>query len=395
MRKVQQLSAIQVARMKEPGRYSDGLGLYLQVAPGGSKSWLFRFQRNGQARQMGLGPAHTVSLADARRAAQEARLQLLAGQDPIDARRSVLAAAAIARAEGLTFRQAAEAYIAAHRSSWKNPAHAKQWPSTLSAYVYPSIGALPVSAIDTGHIMHILEAIWSEKPDTAGRVRGRIELVLDWAKARGHRTGENPARWRGHLDKLLPPPTKVRARRHHPALPYKQAPKFMAALRKREGIAARCLEFTILTASRTGEAIGARWDEIDTKAGIWTIPAARMKGARIHRVPLSKRVLAILKALPREGEFVFIGAREGQHLSNMAMLAVLKAMGRSDLTVHGFRSSFRDWAAETTNFPNEVAEMALAHAVSDKVEAAYRRGDMFAKRRSLAEAWATFCMGQK
>ncbi|MEY4966567.1 MAG: hypothetical protein RL274_2150 [Pseudomonadota bacterium] len=395
MRKTNQLSAIKVAKLTAPGRYGDGFGLWLQVAPGGTKSWLFRYQRDGKARQMGLGPVHAISLADAREKAREARKLLLARMDPINARNSQAARAAAEVASGITFRSAAESYIEAHGPTWKNKAHAAQWPASLELYVYDTLGAVAVGAIDTGLILKTLEPIWRTKPETASRIRGRIELVLDWAAARGYRSRENPARWRGHLDKLLPAKSKVRPIVHHPALAYREIPKFMKALRARDGVGSRCLEFTVLTGARTAEAINATWNEIDLKLRLWTIPGARMKGGREHRVPLSDRAMAILKKLPREGKFVFIGAREKMPLSNMAMLKVLKSMGRNDLTVHGFRSTFRDWAAEQTNFPRDVAEMAIAHAVGDKVEAAYRRGDLFEKRRGLAKAWATYCGASK
>jgi integrase len=391
MPKKTQLTALQVARLSKPGRYGDGFGLWLQVGPTGAKSWLLRFQRGGKARQMGLGPVHAISLAEARERAREARRALVDGIDPIEARKGQKAAHAAAVARGVTFQAAAEAYIAAHSAAWKNPAHAAQWPASLAADVYPAIGALPVSAVDTARVLEVLEPIWHAKPESASRIRGRIELVLDWAKARHYRDGENPARWKGHLDKLLPAKSKIRPIVHHPALPYRDLPRFMTAVRKRQGVASRALEFTILTCARTSEVIKASWDEIDLKAKIWTVPAARMKAGREHRVPLSDRAIAILKKLPREGEWVFVGPREGRPLSNMALLAVLKGMGCGDLTVHGFRSTFRDWAAETTNFPRDVCEMALAHAVGDKVEAAYRRGDLFAKRRALANAWAAYC----
>jgi integrase len=393
MRKSNQLTALKVSKIVTPGRYGDGHGLWLQVTPGGSKSWLFRFQRDGQARHMGLGPVHTVSLAEARERAREARQTLLAGLDPITAHRARLAAVAADEAHGMTFQVAAEAYMTAHRASWKNKAHAAQWPASLKSDVFPIFGSVAVSVIDTALVMKVLEPIWHTKPETASRIRGRIELVLDWATARGFRNGDNPARWRGHLDKLLPARTKVRPTVHHPALPYREIPKFMVALRKRSGVGARSLEFTILTAGRTSETIGARWSEFDLKAKVWTVPAARMKAAREHRVPLSDRAVALLKKLPREGEWVFVGARRDAPLSNMAMLKLLRDMDRTDLTVHGFRSTFRDWAAEQTNFPRDVAEMALAHSVGDKVEAAYRRGDLFEKRRALAQRWARYCAG--
>jgi integrase len=390
-----QLTAMQVARLKKPGRYGDGFGLWLQIGPTGAKSWLLRFQRGGKARQMGLGPVHAVSLVEARDRAREARRQLLDGVDPIEARNTLRTGRDAEKARAVTFRAAAEAYIATHQAAWKNPAHAAQWPSSLGADVYPIIGGLPVAAIDTALILKVLEPIWHQKPESASRIRGRIELILDWAKARRYREGENPARWKGHLDKLLPAKSKIRPIVHHPALPYPQLPKFITALRKREGVGARALEFTVLTGARTSEALKANWSEIDLKTKLWTVPAARMKAGREHRVPLSGRAIAILKKLPREGTWVFVGPRAGQPLSNMALLAVLKSMGRADLTVHGFRSTFRDWSAETTNFPRDVCEMALAHAVGDKVEAAYRRGDLFTKRRAIMDAWADYSAAKK
>jgi integrase len=293
----------------------------------------------------------------------------------------------------MTFDACAAAYIAAHNTSWRNAKHRDQWRNTLTSYAGPAFGSLPVQSIDVGLVMKALEPIWQAKPETASRLRGRIEAVLDWATVRGHRKGENPARWRGHLDKLLPARSKVHKVKHHPALPYNEMADFVAELRKQEGVAARALEFLILTAARTGEVIGARWDEVDVEEKIWVVPAARMKAGREHRVPLSSAAVAILEEMKkiRESDFVFPGGKKGKPLSNMAMLAVLKRIGRSDLTAHGFRSSFRDWAAERTNFPREVAEMALAHTVGDKVEAAYRRGDLLQKRRQIMEAWARFC----
>jgi integrase len=292
----------------------------------------------------------------------------------------------------MTFRQCAEAYIAAHEMAWKNPKHAAQWPSTLGAYVYPVFGDLPVQAIDVGLVMKVIERIWIEKPETASRVRGRIESVLDWATARGYRRGENPARWRGHLENLLPKKSKVRRVEHHAALPYSELPEFMVELRRQEGVAARALEFAILTVARTSEALGATWSEIDLERHLWVIPAERMKSGREHRVPLSEPAVAILAAMKevREGGYVFPGGRARRPLSNMAFLMRLRRMGRDDLTGHGFRSSFSDWCAERTNFASEVREMALAHTVSDKVEAAYRRGDLFRKRRQVMDAWARY-----
>ncbi len=386
------LSALAVARKRTRGRYADGGGLWLQVGPTGGKSWLFRFMLARRAREMGLGPVELVPLAAAREAAWVARGLVLAGIDPIEDRRRRRQEAALVAIEAKTFRDCAIAYIAAHESGWRNAVHAAQWPSTLEAYVYPKIGALPVSSVDTALVLDCLSPIWTVKPETAGRVRGRIEAILDWASARGYRAGENPARWRGHLDKLLPAKSKIAPVRHHAALPYAEIPEFMAELRRQDGSSFRALEFTILAATRTGETIGARWPEIDDGNGVWTVPAERMKGARrAHRVPLAARAIQILAELPSEGDYIFPGGREGKPLSNMAMLKALERMGRGDLTVHGFRSTFRDWAAEQTAFPNFVAEMALAHAVGDRVEAAYRRGDLFAKRAKLMQAWAGYC----
>jgi integrase len=392
---MRRLSAVALPKLREPGLYHDGGGLYLQVTRGGARTWVYRFMLHGRAREMGLGPLHIVSLAEARDKAREARKLRHEGIDPIEARRAKQAEDRLAAATAMTFQECAERYIEAHRAGWKNPKHAKQWPSTLETYVYPTFSALPVQVVDVGLVMKVLEPIWKTKPETASRVRGRIESILDWATARGYRKGENPARWRGHLDKLLPARGKVQKVKHHPALPYFEIGDFITALREQEGTAARALEFLILTATRTGEVIGGRWDEFDPEKKVWTIPGDRMKAAKEHRVPLSGRALAIVDEMKaervNEHPFVFPGGRPGRPLSNMAMLKLLERMGRGDLTAHGFRSSFRDWAAEMTLFPTEVAEMALAHTVSDKVEAAYRRGDMFQKRRELMEAWARYC----
>jgi integrase len=392
-RRTGKLSAVAVTQTKKRGYYSDGGGLFLQVGPTGAKSWVFRFRQAGRLREMGLGPLYTVSLAEAREKALDCRKARLEGRDPIETRRAERMAARTDAAKAVTFKDCAEAHIAAHRAGWRNPKHAAQWGATLETYVYPHFGSLPVVAVDTGLVLKAIEPIWAAKPETAGRVRGRIEAILDWAKARGYREGENPARWRGHLDQLLPPRSKVRRVEHHAALPYRQIGEFMAELRAQEGVAPRALEFAILTAARTGEVIGARWDEINIADRLWTIPPERMKGGRDHRVPLSDAAIAIidLMAMIRSGEFVFRGAQPRRPLSNMALLMTLRRMGRSDLTAHGFRSTFRDWAAERTDFPGEVAEMALAHTVGDKVEAAYRRGDLFEKRQLLAEAWAGCC----
>lgn len=391
------LTALKVAREQQPGRYGDGAGLWLHIGKTGGKSWVLRYQRDGRSREMGLGAVDLVSLAEARELAREARRALRVQDiDPIDARREKVVQRRLEASRAMTFAACAEKYIEAHRAGWKNSKHADQWPATLSTYAGPVIGKLPVAAIDTALVLKVLEPIWHEKPETAKRLRGRIEQVLDWATAREYRRGDNPARWRGHIDKLLPARSKVCAIKHHSALPYTELPAFMGELRQREGISARALELLILTALRTGEVIAAVWDEIDLTEKVWTVPAARMKAGREHRVPLSDHAVEILKSLPREDEnpHVFIGGRKGKPLSNMAMLELMKHI-RPGFVPHGFRSTFRDWAAERTSYPNHVAEMALAHVVGDKVEAAYRRGDLFEKRRRLMADWERYCASKK
>jgi integrase len=393
-RAIGRLTALKVEKAKKAGMFADGGGLYLRVTPEGTKNWVLRFMLDRRPRWMGLGPLALYGLQEARAKALDARRKRHDGIDPIEARRAERARQRLDAAKVITFKQCAEAYINAHRAGWRNGKHAGQWGATLSTYAYPVIGALPVQAIDRGLVLKVLEPIWTAKPETAGRVRGRLESILDFARVCSYRDGENPARWRGHLDKLLPARSKVRQVEHHAALPYAELPAFLVNLREQEGIAARALEFAILTAARTGEVIGACWNEVDLLDKVWTVPAARMKAHREHRVPLSARVLAIVDEMQaaRHGDaFVFPGAKPGRPLSNMAFLMLLRRMGRTDVTVHGFRSSFRDWAAERTHFPGEVAEMALAHAVGNKVEAAYRRGDLFEKRRRLMQQWATFC----
>jgi integrase len=389
------LTAVRVRAAKhgisESGRpyaklYADGGGLYLRADPSGAKSWVFRYAIAGRQRDLGLGSAADFTLAEARERALAARKLVADGQDPIEAKAEHRRAAAVTSATAMTFQACAEAYIAVHSAGWRHPKHISQWPNSLATYVYPIFGALPVQAIDVGLVMKVLEPIWQVKTETASRVRGRIEAILDWATARGYRQGENPARWRGHLENLLPARSKVRRVERYSALPYPEIADFMAELRQCEGVAARALEFTILTAARTGEVIGARWSEIALEARLWTIPGSRMKAGREHRVPLSEPAMAVLLGLRREGDRPF-------PISNMAMNMLLRRMGRGDLTVHGMRSTFSDWCAEQTNTPSEVREMALAHVVGDKVEAAYRRGDLFEKRRALAEAWAGYCSG--
>jgi integrase len=393
-RTIGRLTALKVDKAKRPGMYADGGGLYLRVTEDGTKNWVFRFMLNGRPRWMGMGALHTIRLAEARNRAAEYRMQRHDGIDPIEQRREERLQRQLDAARAITFKDCAARYIASHRAGWRNPKHAAQWQATLATYAEPVIGGLSVQAIDTALVLKVVEPIWTTKPETAGRVRGRIESILDWAKAHGYRAGENPARWRGHLDKLLPARSKVRRVEHHAALFYAELPGFLTSLRGQEGIAARALEFAILTAARTGEVIGARWDEIDLLDKIWTVPAARMKAGREHRVPLSARALAILQEVRSlrhaEDGFVFPGGKLGRPLSNMAFLMLLRRMERDGLTAHGFRSSFRGWCAERTNYPSEVAEMALAHTVSDKTVAAYNRSDLFEKRRRLMQAWAQF-----
>jgi integrase len=389
------LTALKVKALTAPGRYGDGAGLWLQVRDAEHRSWLFRYTGSGRQRQMGLGPFPDVSLADAREAAHRCRTALRQGQDPIEGRRKAKAAALTATSRAVTFRQVADRYLAAHEAAWRNAKHRYQWRATLGL-ACEQIGRMPVTVIATGDVMRVLEPIWQEKPETASRLRGRIESVLDYAAAHGWRGGDNPARWRGHLAKLLPPTNKVARVEHHMALPWSHIGGFMAELRDQDGVAARALEFTILTAARTGEVIGATWAEIDLRAGLWTVPAERMKAGREHRVPLPDASLDVLKAVAAmrddpAGGWVFPGAKAGKPLSNMSMIMLLRRMKRPDITVHGFRSSFRDWCAEATNHPREVAEQALAHVLGDRVEAAYRRGDLFEKRRRLMEDWARFC----
>src|ERR1700730_2525797 len=401
MARTGKLSAVEVAKVKAPAELHDGGGRYLRVSRTATKSWVFRFQRDGRRRDMGLGPYPDISLADARTRASTHRRQLHDGIDPLDAKEAQRRVERASVAKGRTFREIAEEFIGRNQTSWRNAKHRQQWRNTLQAYVYPAIGDLPVAVIDTGLVVQVLDPIWTEKPETATRVRGRIATVLDAATVHGFRHGPNPAQWKGNLAHILPARGKVRRVEHHAALPFNDIPEFLAELRCRPGITARTLEFAILTAARTAEVLGACWREIDWAASVWTIPGERMKAGREHRVPLSEAALGVLEtvrplALLRNGELdpaapVFPGPRRVLRLSNMSMLMLLRRMKRQDLTAHGFRSTFSDWAAERTAYPREVVEMALAHAVENKVEAAYRRGDLFAKRRELMGAWAAFC----
>lgn len=388
-----------VKQAREPGVLIDGKGLRLRITANAQtgavrKSWVLRVTVKGAGvRELGLGSASDLSLADARERAAQARKLARDGIDPLLTRNAERAERARDANRAMTFRQCAEAYIEAHKASWRNAKHADQWTNTLTTYAYPVLGAQPVQAIDVALVMKVLDPIWQTKTETASRVRQRIESVLDWATVRELRRGENPARWRGHLQKVLPARAKVQKVRHHPALPYAELPAFMADLRTRDGLSAKALEFLILTGARTNEVLQCRWSEIDLDTKIWTVPAERMKARREHRVPLSPSALRLLKMLPSSSSpSAFVFARDKQALSSMALLSLLQdRMARDDLTAHGFRSTFKDWASEQTNFAREVAEAALAHVVGDKVEAAYRRGDLFEKRRKLMDAWSTYC----
>jgi integrase len=392
-RKAKELSALEVGRLMKTGLHSVGgvSGLALQVLPppSSARTWVLRVMIAGKRRAMGLGGYPDVTLAGAKEAARAARDKIKEGIDPIEDARAKRSALYAARAASMTFSEAASAYIAMKESEWNNAKHTQQWTNTLRTYAYPLIGSIYVREIDQSHVMRVLEPIWKTKNETATRVRGRIENILDWARVSGYRSGENPARWRGHLDKLLPTPAKVQKVVHHPALPFDELGGFMVKLRNVEGMGARALEFAILTAARSGEVRGAVWAEIDLKDATWTIPASRMKMKREHRAALNAEAVKLLESLPRTGELIFPSSKDTM-LSDMTLTAVLRRMGRSDITAHGFRSTFRDWCSERTNYPRDVAEMALAHTIGDKVEAAYRRGDLFEKRRRLMKEWGKF-----
>ncbi len=393
MLKAKELSAIEVGRLKTTGMWAVGgvAGLYLNVGAGGARSWVLRAMVGGKRRDMGLGGYPDVTLAGAREKARQAREQIEAGTDPILARKQARSALIAQQATELTFEQAAQQYIVAQGDAWRNAKHRQQWANTLATYAYPVLSRMLVRDIEQAHVLAVLEPIWRTKTETATRVRGRIESVLGWATVRGARAGDNPARWRGHLDKLLPSPKKIATVEHHEALSIDAMPGFMQALRQREGIAARALEFAILTAARSGEVRGMTWAEVDVQQRLWIVPAERHKMRKEHRVTLSDPVVALLQSMPRlEGsELVFFAPRGGL-LSDMTLLAVLRRM-QVPTTAHGFRSTFRDWVAERTNYPGDLAEMAMSHAISNTVEAAYRRGDMVDKRRKMMAAWADFC----
>ncbi len=407
-----ELSALEIGRLKEPGYHFAGgvAGLVLQVTETGARSWILRTTVGGRRRDIGLGGYPSVTLAGAKEAARAAREQVRQGVNPVQERSAARSALAAQSAASITFKEAAERYIAANEVGWKNRKHAAQWGATLEKYVYPGIGKLQVAAVETSHVVSILEPIWTNVTETAGRLRGRIEAILDWATARGYRKGENPARWKGHLSAILPAAGKVKRVQHHSALDYRHVGAFMDSLNGCEGVGARALEFVILTAARSGEVRGAKWIEIDDKANVWTIPADRMKAGKEHRIPLSDTAVKLLALLPRlkRSGLIFPNGK-GTQLSDMTLTAVVRRMHQSRIeagdegdsgwsgsggriiTAHGFRSTFRDWAGETTAHPREVIEHALAHQLADKAEASYARGTLFEKRQRLMADWAKFC----
>lgn len=390
-----ELSALQVSRLTESGHHAVGgvTGLYLYITPTGARSWVLRTLIAGKRRHMGLGAFPSVTLAMAREKARAARSEVEAGVDPIAARSEALKKLKEENLNAVTFESAANAYIEAHGDTWKNPKHRAQWSATLATYAFPVIGSLQTAHVTQAHVLAVLEPIWKTKNETAARLRGRIEAVLDWATVRGYREGENPARWKGRLDKLLPAPGKIQKTVHRKALTIDAVPQFMRDLHDKEGIAARALEFVVLTAARSGEVRGATWSEIDLDAAVWVVPSDRMKAGREHRVPLCAQAVELLQKVPRfvGNEHVFPSPR-GKVLSDMALLAVMRRM-EVDAVPHGFRSTFRDWVGERTDYPRELAEQALAHTLENKVEAAYRRGDALEKRRTMMQKWSDFLYG--
>lgn len=386
------LTALRVSKETKPGYYGDEKNLWLQVRANGGKSWVFRYTFGGKPKMLSLGPAELLKLDKARELAASARAKILEGIDPGEVRKQEKLERIEKARKKLTFQEAAGQYIESKKLGWKNAKHAQQWQNTLAAYAFPEFGNLPICDVTTEHVKKCLEPIWATKNETASRLRGRIEAVLGWATVHGYRTGDNPARWEGYLENLLAAPSKVQKVKHHPALPFAQISGFMVQLKKMEGYGARALEFCILTAARSGEVRGATWSEIDMDSGVWIIPKERMKAGKEHRIPLSGAALKLLRELPRmEGsEYLFPSPRM-KMLSDMSISAVLKRMKVTGITVHGFRSTFRDWAGETTSFPREVVEHALAHQLRDQAEAAYARGTLLAKRLKLMEAWASYC----
>ena len=387
------LSAKRVARLKGAGRYHDAMvpGLYVQISESGARSWLLRFELHGRERAMGLGSCSAFSLAEARTRARAARQLLTDGIDPLSAKQAARTAAKLAAQKKLTFAEAAQRFFDQHERKWRSRSHREQFLSSLKAHAYPVLGDMDVAEIATSDVLRAIEPAWTVTAVTADRVRNRIEQVIDWAVVRGHRPpGTNPARWRGHLDQVLPPPRKVAPVEHHESMNYRELPAFLAGLE--QGVASQALRFLILTAARSGEVLGAKWSEVDLDNATWSIPKERMKNGRPHRVPLSAQVLDLLRSLPREdgNDFLFIGPRAGHGLARNAFQRVMKRAGRAE-TVHGFRSSFRTWCSEQTNFPREICEQALAHATGSAVEQAYARSDLLIKRAKLMAAWAKHC----
>ena len=392
-RGINRLRPLQIERFKGPGKLSDGNGLYLVVGLNGSRTWVFRYTRQGQAVELGLGAVASVPVKQARAAAADLRGALAAGEDPRAHRARQRQLVALKHARSVTFEKAAEQYIEANKAGWRNAKHGAQWTATLKRYAYPVFGNSAVADVTVADVLRVLLPIWSTKPETASRLRGRIEAVLDYGRVHGWREGENPARWKGGLEMTLPARGKVRRIKHHAAMPYVEVPALLKTLAVADGVAPLALRFVILTAIRTGEAIGARWSEFDTAARLWTIPADRMKAGREHRVPLSDQACEVLEQLPRMSEWVFPGRKAKTGLSNMSLLQTLRRIDKGDVTTHGFRSSFRDWAAEQTAFPREVIESALAHTIGSQVELAYLRSDLLEKRRALMAAWGRHCAG--
>jgi integrase len=386
-----------LAKEGKKGSTGDGQGLYLQITLGGSVSWIYRFKLQGKQRYMGLGAYPDASLSEARELAADNRKLVRQGIDPLEARKEEENEAQEAT---VTFTSCAARYIKAHRRSWRNAKHARQWVSTLKTYARPKIGEKTIEEISTQDVLEILKPIWTIKNETAKRVQGRVENILDYAAAHGYRDPVNPARWRGHLDKLLAKPSRVQKVKHYPAMPYDQVDDFFKAVQEYSSMSSKALQFLILTATRTSEVLSAAWKEVDLDNATWTIPADRMKANREHRVPLSRQAVALLTALPRikGNSHVFPGMKSGRPLSNMALLQFMRGLGyglsgaKGNFVPHGFRSSFRDWTGEVTSYPRDVAEMALAHTIQNKVEAAYRRGDLFEKRRAMMQEWADFVL---
>ena len=417
-RVAEELTALDVKRLVYPGGKRNVLfsvggvtGLYLQITPKGGRSWVLRIKVGALRRDIGLGSFPTVTLSQAREKAREAREKIERGIDPVEERKATKAALIAAQHRGLSFAQAVEKALAAKLDAFKNPKHRQQWENTLATYATPDLGKMLVQDITTQDVLRVLQPIWATKTETASRVRGRIESVLSWATVAGHRTGDNPARWAGNLKELLPPPSKVAKEENHPALTLEDTPRWYAAVQRHGGSGARALEFAALTATRSQEVRGALWDEIDLDKALWIVPAERMKMDREHRVPLSARAVELLNALPKlEGNPLVFPAARGGEMSDATMSATMKRMHKADIAAggvgyldrvskrpavpHGLRSTFRDWAAEMTNYPGDMAEVALAHKISNAVEASYRRGDMIEKRRRMMADWANFMAGK-